>query len=305
MSTETPLSVEKSHAAKKKVPLRDKALLIRVHVRLFGRSMQDAGMGGKILREHGAKGGVKVSREKINPNLPEVKDLLSAGQKARTFIEKISKPWSNTDRIIPIDVLASNRNIMSNMRDEFDKKVDTLCSKLPDLMALEKIRQGDLWREGTFPTEDEIRGSCHLEYHLSMLSDVDDFRTDNISESLYQEIKEEMEAANNYSINRAKEDLLEQMKNFMTNLYDRLRDGKQFKQNSIENIFATSLEMESYGELLDLSELKALGQKIQKFMVSKDAQLLRDDKYANKETQTKLEEWMSDVDQLQSLADNF
>lgn len=283
---------------KRIIPISQKALLLELSISLFGKSSQDAEITNKVLIDNKSKGGGRFVRERINPKAKDVKDVFSSAQAIRTFIYAISCPWSQSQRIIPVESYVDNISNINVLIDAFNTRVDTLCKNLNSLEAIEKVRQGNLFRKETFPTESEIRSGCKVRINLSPISDPTDFRVDSISKDLLDEIQIAMKESVKESIVSAQKEVLKKMTSLLSNLQNRLKDGKRFKINSIDNILNYAFDLKNYGEVFNSDEMMELGKKITNFIQSKDAETLRKNEAERTQTEKRLSNFMTELDSI-------
>ena len=215
--------------------LEEKALLAKLKIGVWEARKKDKSV--EMMIDETYKSHNIGSFRKIILNLPELKELESLGNQARSIHRTLTSPWnSDGTGILPIELHADYIKKLRSIKDKFEETFEKLESKYDDQIVKERDRLKTLFNPSDYPNLQELKGKFTFEIFFLPVPTVGDFRI-NLQSSEVDEIKSQFNDHLNSILADASRDLYQRLHDVIKHMYDRLSDpdGK-FHNSMVKNI---------------------------------------------------------------------
>lgn len=220
----------------------DRGMLIDLNISQWAGMKKDKRASEKVTSDHHAKrGSARVTKSLLHDcqDLQAIQQLV--GQ-ARNHVHYVyTQNWSdNGQRFCSTKAYFHYWPIITQMRDDFYRLVETFLSNYSWEITKAQAELGDLFDEDDYPSVEELRNKFRFEIVRSPVPDSGHWMLDIAKEDL-DEMREECESYTSKRIAEAMNDVWSRLHKAMTTISERLDYGddeqkKIFKASTVDNL---------------------------------------------------------------------
>lgn len=218
--------------------LKNRALIVNVHISLWGARKQDDRVRREIENMHNVRDVGNFSKKLMKSSKLEA--IKTKANRIRRIYRERTLPWGdNGDRIITTDKYFEFITNMGMEAMEFDQMVDDFVqNEYQQQVEDEKNRLKTMFKESDYPHPDLIRDSFKLKTVFSPLTDSNDFRL-SVSDEMEAALKTQMEREIKNRVTTANNEILDKVREVVGKMYETLSEpGKGFKSSLVGNVEA-------------------------------------------------------------------
>lgn len=282
--------------------LSTRALLISLNISQWEGRRFDREITDEVNTQHGAAANAgRFNKALIEPT--ELKGINQVVGTTRAGFLTRTLPWMNDGtRILNAATYIDFSNWVRDQRGLFDAEVEAFLKRYPDLVEASKIRLAGMFKDGDYPSADQLRHKFSISTRVMPVPNHNDFRVD-ISDAQADELRREIEASVGSATDAAIKDVFSRVKEVAERMAERLMAYKPGTPGvRAEGTFRDSL----VGNARDLAELlpslnitgddriDALVIRL-KDMAAEDADVLRNNGDARQATAAKAQEILDTI----------
>ncbi len=211
-----------------------------------------------------------------------MKRINTAYGKCKATHNRYTLPWRDGGyRILPTAMFMKYSKAMRDVKEDFNAAVEQFLKDYPSYRANAHKRLGKLLDHKTLPTVAEVRGRFGVYQEIFPFPSSADFRVD-LSEEDVKEIKKEMKASIDDTIQKAMSTIWHQLIELVEKVETTLRKpDKSFKNSLIKNL-KNYCELIPELNLTNDTKLEDVRKEVVKKLTSLKPDSLRDNKRARK-----------------------
>jgi hypothetical protein len=205
--------------------LSSRAMLCSLSISVWSARKHDVEASEEIAHQHGAQADAGRYHKVLLPKaaLAEIQKIVSEARQEHYFM---TLPWDdNGYRVLPAAAYMEHTDKMRALSSRFTPAVETLATRLNELLEEAKIRLGGLFRAADYPTPDELRAKYCFETKVMPLPDAGDFRV-TMGEEEKERIKRQITAAVEASLQVASRELWQRLYEAVSHMAERLQAYK-------------------------------------------------------------------------------
>jgi hypothetical protein len=218
--------------------LKDRAMVVNVHISLWGARKQDDKVKREIEDIHNVREVGSFTKKLMKS--PHLEEINTKAGRIRKIYREMTLPWGdNGDRIITTDKYFEFLTTLGKETMEFDQLCDNFAYKVyVDQIEKERERLKTMFRESDYPHPDLIRDKFRLKTVFSPLTDGNDFRL-AASDEINAILKAQMDHELQERVTTANDEILDKVRVVVMKMYETLSEpGKGFKSSLIGNVEA-------------------------------------------------------------------
>ena len=149
----------------------------------------------KVSREVAEKYGIDTSDGSYKKRLidsPLYKAITDAGQLGRDDYYSYTSPWSKGIAVCSVNALDVLTDKIESAKTAFNDAVDAFVAEWPELVEARRVKFGDLFKAGDYPTGSEVRAKFGIDFNVMPLDR--DGHFDDIAEIVGTEVAQELAA---------------------------------------------------------------------------------------------------------------
>lgn len=241
-------------------PLSTRAMLAFPSIRMWSARKLDARITEETNAEHGAQNDVMRVNKLLVPKEALAPMNTIAGA-ARTFHYERTLPWIHKGAdLLPASAFQSYADKMREYRLQFESERETFLSKYDGYRADAPRRMNGAYKATDYPPAQVLRGKFHFALSIFPVPDIQDFRTQGISDSAMAEIKANAERELERALNEAMRDVWQRVHDKVKAVSEKLSAFKPGQNGErTEGVFRDSL-IDNVRELVSiLPDLNIMG----------------------------------------------
>lgn len=218
--------------------LKDRAMIVNLHISLWGARKQDEKVKREIENIHNVYEVGNFSKKLMQSSHLEA--INTKAGRIRKILREMTLPWGdNNDRIITTENYFPLITKLGVELMEFDQLADDFTYNVyVQQIEKEKERLKTIFVSSDYPHPDIIRDKFKVKMVFSPLTDSTDFRltaSDDINEMMKQQMEHELKNR----VETANAEILDKVREVVKKMYDTLSEpGKGFKSSLVGNIEA-------------------------------------------------------------------
>lgn len=215
--------------------LKERAMLVNLHISVWGARKYDRNVTREIERLHGADDTGRFNKILMkNPVLDEIKSLTN---KARAFHRDATLPWGDDNaRIITTDKYFDYLMVIGQLTMQVNELVEKqFLPEYQNFKEKEKERLKTMFKETDYPDREEIADKFKMKAIFSPISDETDFRV-GLNDSIVENMKTQLKNELNDRVKNVTIDLLERINLPVITMIEKLKDGGVFRDSLVNNI---------------------------------------------------------------------
>jgi hypothetical protein len=208
-----------NHVPEHSLPSR--AMLCSLSISMWSARKHDPEASDEIAVRHGAQADAGRYHKLLLPReaLSEIQKIVSETRQEHYFM---TLPWDdNGYRVLPAAAYMDHLEKMRALSRRFEGAVDILARQFLRLIDQARTRLGGLFREGDYPTADELRAKFSFETRVMPLPDAGDFRV-ALGDEEKERIKRQITAAVEASLQVGSRELWFRLYEAVQHMADRL-----------------------------------------------------------------------------------
>jgi hypothetical protein len=216
--------------------LKDRAIVVNVHISLWRARKQDKAVKMEIEDAHNVKDVGNFSKKLMKSS--QLEAIYTKAGRIGSIYREMTLPWGdNGDRIITTDKYFEFLTKLGTESMEFDQLCDDFAyNAYVNQREKERERLKTLFKESDYPHPDLIRSRFKMKTVFSPLTDASDFRL-SASDAVQQMLKDQLENELKERVTTANDEILDKIKDVVMKMYETLSEpGKGFKSSLIGNV---------------------------------------------------------------------
>lgn len=214
--------------------IETECMLVTLHVTYWRGYRLDKETTRKVTRDAGADADAgRFSKHLVPKELLE--DIQNATNLLRNHFYEKTLPWKdNGDRLLPRKLYMDFMAEHAKLKERFNTAVDVFINQhYPSAKDQAAFRMGTLFKEGEYPSPDELRGKFTVTLDLDTVTTANDFRcqVDNSAE-----VRAGIERAVQDRISNAMSDVWQRLANIVSSLAERLNDDGIIRRPTLQNL---------------------------------------------------------------------
>jgi hypothetical protein len=201
--------------------LSSRAMLCSLSISVWSARKHDVEASEEIAHQHGAQADAGRYHKVLLPKaaLAEIQKIVSEARQEHYFM---TLPWDdNGYRVLPAAAYMEHTDKMRALSSRFTPAVETLATRLNELLEEAKIRLGGLFRAADYPTPEELRAKYSFETKVLPLPDANDFRV-TLGEEEKERIKRQITASVEASLQVGSRELWQRLYEAVSHMAERL-----------------------------------------------------------------------------------
>lgn len=266
--------------------LSNKALLVNLSISQWVGRRIDRTATNTVEVSHKTQSRVGNYTKKLLPGAKELDDIQNMAQNIRKWFHSQTLPWmTDGSRILKNSNFFDFTETWRQKENEYIEAVKTFFQAYPRLREEAKIKLGDLFQEGDYPSEVSLTNSfnCHLAF--VPFPDVSDFRVE-LSEYEKKSFLENMHKVENEAI----QECWTRLKEVVSKASDKLSDPSAiFRDSLIENIQEMCHLLPKLN-VTDDTNLESMRREVERLVINISPERCRENVTARSDAATKLAE---------------
>jgi hypothetical protein len=274
--------------------LAEKAVLIRLSLSQWTARKYDKRVSQEVAGNYGIN--IDLGRyNKVLVDSNEIKKITKVVNSTRTFFYANTLPWSAESRIRPTQGYLDFMSQLSVYKSENDRVVQDFCLKYETLREQARRDLKNMFNPADYPPVGAIHRKFGFHVEVTPLPSSEDFRV-NLSNEEVARMREALEMQTKRAVQQAMKTAWERLHEAVSHMASKLTIEKQiFRDTLVENL-EELVRVLPVLNIADDPELTKMCHEVSYKLCSYDAQVLRNDDGARKETgifATKLAEEIS------------
>lgn len=215
--------------------LKETAMVVSLRISIWGAKKKDSQTTREIEILHNAKNAGNWTKHLMESE--KLAAIESLSRQARDYHRSVTLAWGDgQERLLDNKFYFEYVSTMGNFRIRLEKLWEDFFNEYEEKVQEEKNRLQTMYKESDYPTASEIRGKFGYRVSFLPLADADDFRV-KISDSMLQDMKDNITSEINSRIEKTKEDLIERARKVVKRMVETLAiPNKGFHDTMIGNI---------------------------------------------------------------------
>jgi len=256
--------------------LRERAMLVRFSVGRWYGTGADEQVVQDVKKKHEASGDIGTFTKRFMSR-DRLASINQCTNDARKYHKAMTLPWGDSgSRLLSADLFFDYKKEMTAYEMRFNEAVEEFLANFPQYVKKEKERLGGLFREGDYPTPDELRARFTFLLNIEPIPSAEDFRVDLGAEEM-KRIRGEIEQHVEESMREAAHEVWERMQEMVEKLKERLSSSDaRIRASLFENLRELVAVLPKLNITND-PQLRTMGERIAKELLAEDVEAVRDD----------------------------
>lgn len=260
----------------------ERIMLSSLHLSVYAGSKVDH----KVTDEVVTLAGTTSKSGKFVKNLfqDSLEDIRKIATEARNTHARLTLPWRHGTDCLPSDLFMKYMETMREIKSRFDTATGSFLNNYDDHVAHSKTRMGKLFKDGDYPSWEEVSEKFQFDIEISPIPSTSDFRVDLADEErgeIISDIEKRIEAR----VAEGGAELRSRIKACLQRMEERLSNYRVGEDGKVEGRFSDTL-VTNLSDLCDLipalnitqdPDIDNLHREITSKLIRHDAQTLRDD----------------------------
>jgi hypothetical protein len=252
------------------------AVLVRLSVSQFNNSREDDSITKEVKALHKLAG---KAGKWVKIKLPDeaLEDIRSAVGKARTEHYRITLPWEDGNRLLPLTARTAYEASQAVHRDTFNQLVAKFIGEYPQWIAKAREMHNGTFNEGDYPPEDILRTQFTYRNEYSPVPAASHF-VSSITGPALEQMRQQLEQSNQRRVEQAIADVWNRLLEPVRKLSEKLTEKDPIFRDTLVSNVRDILALVPTLNVVGNAQLTAAAQQIQSTLGSLDADLLRTNK---------------------------
>ena len=228
--------------------IQNRAMVVTLKVSTFTGAKLDPNVTRDVARRAKSTSGSidgkdvgRYTKNLINPKY--LKDIRKAGNAIRHTHYRLTLPWNDNERLLPIKMVQDYRSQIDTLVDTFNDARAELIKNWPAIEADAKSRLGKMFSQSEFPNAQSIVGKYRADYRCEPIGDfgVQGALLDGLADDVKETIKQDWESEIAERVESAQSDLWSRLYNSLKHAAEKLQlddDGEPqiFRDTLVSNM---------------------------------------------------------------------
>ena len=259
-----------------RIDLRTRGLLITLHLHAFTARKYDRKVSTKTAETHQASKDAGRYNKKLIDTEKYLKPITKLQSEIRQYHYDHTLPWMDGSRILNVLIFDEYCSQLNDYMDKHDAMVNTFMAVYPQAKLEAETLLGEMFNPDEYPGEDMVRSKFDVEFYVSPLPDVEDFRM-TLPDSVVQQTALKIEQTYQSSLQDAHRRLYDCIKAIAEKLpaYDK-GQIKTFRDTVITNLQEV-IDLMPALNISDDARLKFITEMADRKLAKHEPSQLRDD----------------------------
>jgi len=216
--------------------LSERASLVALNITTWSGRCVDKEISQDVLRQHMATDDAGSFSKRLMPK-DALKPISAVLNEARRYYKAKTLAWEDgKNRLLPATLITEFHETMRDYQVKLEDAADEFLQSYDRYKQDAQIILNGLYKEGDYPSREELKNKFTMDYPLSNITDPNDFRCE-VSEDLKQKIQANMKANLDEKYSHSIKKLYERIFTVIKKFNERLQEeDSKFHTSLVGNI---------------------------------------------------------------------